>query len=359
MPHPGDTHARRPPTCATAREHAARQLRRPLRRAHPGHDGLGDPRAVLGGQPARGRLARRVACRTSPGCRSTWSATRSATWCATSGTVAMQYGSGQGDPRLREQICDVMRLEGIEAHPDDVVVTVGSQQAVDLVTRIFCDPGDVVICEAPSYVGALGVFRPTRSTSCTSRWTTTAWCPSALREAIAHGAGQRPADQVPLHDPELPQPRRRHAVGASAARRSSRSAARPTCWSSRTTPTACSASTSEPLPRAAGRRGGRRDLPRLVLQDVRARLPGRLGAGAARRPREAGARPGVRDAVPAGVLASSRSRPTSRPTTGWGRSSSSGRCTASGATRWSSALDDMMPRDRAVERARPAGSTCG
>ena len=52
-----------------------------------------------------------------------------------------------------------MRLEGIEAHPDDVVVTVGSQQAVDLVTRIFCDPGDVVICEAPSYVGALGVFK--------------------------------------------------------------------------------------------------------------------------------------------------------------------------------------------------------
>lgn len=74
------------------------------------------------------------------------------------GALALQYGSGQGDPRLREQICDVMALEGISAHPDDVVVTVGSQQAVDLVTRIFCDPGDVVICEAPSYVGALGVF---------------------------------------------------------------------------------------------------------------------------------------------------------------------------------------------------------
>lgn len=75
------------------------------------------------------------------------------------GPVAMQYGSGQGDPKLREQICDVMALEGIEAHPDDIVITVGSQQAVDLVTRVFCDPGDVVICEAPSYVGALGVFR--------------------------------------------------------------------------------------------------------------------------------------------------------------------------------------------------------
>ncbi len=77
----------------------------------------------------------------------------------TSGTTAMQYGSGQGDPMLREQICEVMRLEGISAHADDVVVTVGSQQAVDLVTRILCDPGDVVLCEAPSYVGALGVFR--------------------------------------------------------------------------------------------------------------------------------------------------------------------------------------------------------
>ena len=74
------------------------------------------------------------------------------------GTVALQYSTAQGDPTLREQITDVMRLVGIEANADDVVVTVGSQQALDLVTRIFCDPGDVVICEAPSYVGALGVF---------------------------------------------------------------------------------------------------------------------------------------------------------------------------------------------------------
>ena len=74
------------------------------------------------------------------------------------GAMALQYGSGQGDPTLREQILDVMRLEGITAHPDDVVVTTGSQQALDLVTRIFINPGDVVVAEAPSYVGALGVF---------------------------------------------------------------------------------------------------------------------------------------------------------------------------------------------------------
>jgi 2-aminoadipate transaminase len=74
------------------------------------------------------------------------------------GPVALQYGSGQGDPHLREQICEVMRLEGIDAGADDVVVTVGSQQALDLITRIFIDPGDVVLAEGPSYVGALGTF---------------------------------------------------------------------------------------------------------------------------------------------------------------------------------------------------------
>jgi 2-aminoadipate transaminase len=74
------------------------------------------------------------------------------------GQVALQYASAQGVPALREQICEVMALEGIRADPNDVVVTVGSQMALDLVTRIFCDPGDVVLAEGPSYVGALGSF---------------------------------------------------------------------------------------------------------------------------------------------------------------------------------------------------------
>jgi DNA-binding transcriptional MocR family regulator len=51
-----------------------------------------------------------------------------------------------------------MALEGIRAHPDDIMVTVGSQMALDLTTRIFIDPGDVILAEAPSYVGALGTF---------------------------------------------------------------------------------------------------------------------------------------------------------------------------------------------------------
>src|SRR5215210_2513318 len=67
---------------------------------------------------------------------------------AEQGTEALQYSSGQGDPGLREQICTVMSKVGITAHPDEVVVTAGSQQALDLVTRIFIDPGDVALGEA-------------------------------------------------------------------------------------------------------------------------------------------------------------------------------------------------------------------
>jgi 2-aminoadipate transaminase len=109
------------------------------------------------------------------------------------GTVAMQYGSGQGDPTLRSQICEVMALEGISAHPDDVVVTVGSQQAVDLVTRVFCDPGDVVICEAPSYVGALGVFSAYQCDVVHVEMDEHGLVPQALEQAIARiaAAGRR------------------------------------------------------------------------------------------------------------------------------------------------------------------------
>jgi DNA-binding transcriptional MocR family regulator len=75
------------------------------------------------------------------------------------GEKALQYGSGQGDPTLREQVASLlMPLVDVHTHPDDVVVTVGSQQGLDLVTRVLCDPGDVVLAEAPSYVGALSVF---------------------------------------------------------------------------------------------------------------------------------------------------------------------------------------------------------
>lgn len=100
------------------------------------------------------------------------------------GPVALQYGSAQGDPQLREQICEVMRLEGIEAGPDDVVVTVGSQQALDLITRIFIDPGDVVLAEGPSYVGALGTFAAYQASVVHVAMDDEGLIPAALAETI-------------------------------------------------------------------------------------------------------------------------------------------------------------------------------
>jgi 2-aminoadipate transaminase len=108
-----------------------------------------------------------------------------ASMLATRGAQVLQYGSGQGDPRLRELITDVMALEGIEASPDDVVVTVGSQQALDLVTRVFCDPGDVVLAEAPSYVGALGTFSAYQAEVVHVAMDDDGLVPEALREALA------------------------------------------------------------------------------------------------------------------------------------------------------------------------------
>lgn len=109
------------------------------------------------------------------------------------GPQAMQYGSGQGEPFMREHIAEVMAEEGIVAHPDDVVVTCGSQQALDLVTRTFCDPGDVILAEAPSYVGAIGTFRAYQVQIVHVAMDEFGIVPQALREAVAacRAAGKR------------------------------------------------------------------------------------------------------------------------------------------------------------------------
>lgn len=101
-----------------------------------------------------------------------------------SGPQALQYGSGQGTPELRAQILEVMALEGIRGSVDDVVVTTGSQQGLDLVTKLFINPGDVVLTEAPSYVGAIGVFRSYQAVISQVALDDQGLIPEALRERI-------------------------------------------------------------------------------------------------------------------------------------------------------------------------------
>jgi len=101
------------------------------------------------------------------------------------GPTALQYGSGQGVPALRERILEVMAEEKIRASVDDIVTTTGSQQAIDLVAKLFLDPGDVVLAEAPSYVGAIGVFRSYQARIVHVAMDADGLIPEALREAIS------------------------------------------------------------------------------------------------------------------------------------------------------------------------------
>ena len=72
------------------------------------------------------------------------------------GRTVLQYGASEGYPPLREAIVEMMigRL-GYRPQPEELLVTSGSQQAVDLIARALLDPGDVVVVEAPTYPGTL------------------------------------------------------------------------------------------------------------------------------------------------------------------------------------------------------------
>ncbi len=73
--------------------------------------------------------------------------------------VTLQYGPTRGLPDLIEVVQDLMRARGIETATDELMVTTGSQQGLDLVARVFLDPGDVALVELPSYTGAITAFR--------------------------------------------------------------------------------------------------------------------------------------------------------------------------------------------------------
>ncbi len=76
----------------------------------------------------------------------------------TSTAEALQYGPTEGFAETVDCILEVMGAEGMLPDPDDVIVTTGGQQAIDLICKTLVDPGDVVICEAPTYPGAVPVF---------------------------------------------------------------------------------------------------------------------------------------------------------------------------------------------------------
>jgi len=73
-------------------------------------------------------------------------------------SVALQYGPTRGLPRLCDFVAAVCRARGIDCAPDDVLMTTGSQQALDLIAHTLLDPGDVVLVELPTYIGGTSSF---------------------------------------------------------------------------------------------------------------------------------------------------------------------------------------------------------
>jgi 2-aminoadipate transaminase len=73
--------------------------------------------------------------------------------------TVLQYGPTRGYRPLVEALPELLAERGIRALPDDLIVTTGSQQALDLCARVFVDPGDTVLVELPTYTGAITAFR--------------------------------------------------------------------------------------------------------------------------------------------------------------------------------------------------------
>jgi 2-aminoadipate transaminase len=74
------------------------------------------------------------------------------------GSAALQYGTTDGDNKLRSLLAERHKKDGLSLALNNIVITTGSQQALDLAGKIFINPGDFVICGLPSYLGGLNAF---------------------------------------------------------------------------------------------------------------------------------------------------------------------------------------------------------
>lgn len=74
--------------------------------------------------------------------------------------AALQYSSSHGDMRLREQIAERMKKDGVACDPSNILVLQGAQQGLDLAARLLINAGDVLLTEAPTFLGALIAFNP-------------------------------------------------------------------------------------------------------------------------------------------------------------------------------------------------------
>ena len=74
------------------------------------------------------------------------------------GPDSLQYGTTEGDPLLRKMLVERHNSQGLKISIDNLIITSASQQALDLISKVFLDPGDYVLCGLPSYLGGINAF---------------------------------------------------------------------------------------------------------------------------------------------------------------------------------------------------------
>ena len=103
---------------------------------------------------------------------------------------ALQYGPTGGLEKIKDVIVDVMAAEDTPASQEEVFTTTGAQQALDLVARVFLDEGDAVLCEGPTYAGALNAFAAYRPKIIHVPMDRAGMIPVAAREALSRARKQ-------------------------------------------------------------------------------------------------------------------------------------------------------------------------
>ena len=104
------------------------------------------------------------------------------------GKSALQYGPTEGYTPLRQWVADDFQRQGVDVSLDEVLIVSGSQQALDMLGKLFVDPGSKVLVEAPSYLGALqsfSLFEPEYASVPTDAG---GLIPEAITETLAAGA---------------------------------------------------------------------------------------------------------------------------------------------------------------------------
>ena len=150
---------------------------------------------------------------------------------AEEGTQALQYGPSEGYPPLRQYLVEEMHARGVPCAVENILITNGSQQGLDLLAKVFLDPGDAVLTESPTYLAAIQAFQSYEARFVPVPTDDHGLIPEALPALI-----ERHRPEVPLPHPQFPEPERPHAQRGAAAGRSPVSPLRRGYSSWRTTP---------------------------------------------------------------------------------------------------------------------------